>query len=123
VLSRQVMILVAMSAEVTWFEILRKKYESCPDFGEIYIMLRVLIERWTDFCYMMNIYLDSVSYVLHVRPSEILSWDCMMEIWHDFDQNKTIETIEHRFYWSSMKKDTAKIVGQYRTFQLAKQQK
>ena len=34
-LSRRMMILVAMSAEVTWFQRLREEYESCPDFGEI----------------------------------------------------------------------------------------
>jgi len=39
-LNRRVMILVAMSAEVTRFERLREEYESCSDFGEIYIMLR-----------------------------------------------------------------------------------
>ena len=39
VLSRRVMILVAMSAEVTGFERLREKYESCPDFGETYVTL------------------------------------------------------------------------------------
>ena len=35
-LSRRVMILVAMSTKVTGFERLREKYESCTDFGEIY---------------------------------------------------------------------------------------
>jgi len=35
-----VVILVPMSAEVTKFERLKEEYESCPDFGEIYIMLR-----------------------------------------------------------------------------------
>jgi len=39
-LSRRVMILVVMSAKVTGFERLKKEYESCPDFGEIYVMLR-----------------------------------------------------------------------------------
>ena len=32
-LSRRVMILVVMSAEVIGFERLREKYDSCPDFG------------------------------------------------------------------------------------------
>ena len=40
VLSQRVIILVAMSAEVTRFVRLREGYESCPDFGEIYVMLR-----------------------------------------------------------------------------------
>jgi len=38
-LSRHVMISVAMSAEVIGFERLRE-YDSCPDFGKIYITLR-----------------------------------------------------------------------------------
>ena len=38
-LSGRVMILVAMSAEVTGFERLREEYESCPDFREIYVTL------------------------------------------------------------------------------------
>ena len=41
-LSRCVMILLAMSAEVTGFERLKDEYESCPDFGEIcHIMGRI----------------------------------------------------------------------------------
>jgi len=34
-------------------------------------------------------------------------------------QNKTIEVIENKFYWWTLKRDVAKIVGQYRTCQLA----
>ena len=40
VLCRRVMILITMSAEVTVFERLREKCESCPDFGEIYVKLQ-----------------------------------------------------------------------------------
>ena len=29
-----------------------------------------------------------------------------------FDQNKTIETVDVRFYWPNLKRDVAKIVGQ-----------
>ena len=39
-LSRRVMILVAMNVEVIGFERLREEYDSCPDFGEIYVTLR-----------------------------------------------------------------------------------
>jgi len=85
VLSRRVMIFVAMSAEMTEFERLGEKYESCPDF-EKYIPCNGmgLLERWTGFCYMMNIYLDSVGYVFSIRPSGILSLgNCMLEVWLD----------------------------------------
>jgi len=37
-----------------------------------------------------------------------------------FERNKTIETVEHCFYWSSLKRDVARLVGQYRMCQLAK---
>ena len=40
-----------------------------------------------------------------------------------FGQNKTIEAVEHRFYWPSLKRDVSKVVSQCRTCQLAKQQK
>jgi len=40
-----------------------------------------------------------------------------------FDHNKMIEAFEYRFYWTNLKRDFAKIVGQYRACQLAKQQK
>ena len=40
-----------------------------------------------------------------------------------FDWNKTIEAVEYRFYWPSLKRDMTKIVGQFRTCQLAKQKK
>ena len=36
-LSQRVMILVAMSVEVIGFERLREEYESCLDFGKIYV--------------------------------------------------------------------------------------
>ena len=40
-----------------------------------------------------------------------------------FGRNKTIETVEHCFYWPSLKRDVARLVGQCRTCQLAKQRK
>ena len=40
-----------------------------------------------------------------------------------FGRNKTIEEVEHQFFWSSLKRDVTKLVGQYRTCQLAKYRK
>ena len=40
-----------------------------------------------------------------------------------FGRNKTIEAVEHRFYWPSLKRDVARLIGQCRTCQLAKQRK
>ena len=51
-----------------------------------------------------------------VCPSEILSWEVHAGgLAGHFCQNTTIEAVEHRFYWSSLKRDVAKIVGQCRT--------
>ena len=83
-----------------------------------------LFERWMSFCYM-NIYLDFVGYVFPIFPSGIfLSWKLHVGglVGH-FGQNKTMKVVEHEFYWPSLKRDVAKIVSQYRTYQPAKQQK
>jgi len=40
-----------------------------------------------------------------------------------FGRNKTIEAVEHHFYWPSLKRDVARLVRQCRTCQLAKQRK
>ena len=40
-----------------------------------------------------------------------------------FGRDKTITLVEDRFYWPSLKRDVAKVLGQCRTCQLAKQKK
>jgi len=40
-----------------------------------------------------------------------------------FGNEKTIETVEYKFYWPSLKRDVAKHVGRCHICQLAKQQK
>jgi len=83
-----------------------------------------LFVKWTIFYYKTVIYSDSVSYVFPARPSEILSWEIHVGgLAGHFGQNKTIDVVEHLFYWPSLKKDVTKIVSQCRTCQLAKQQK
>ena len=73
-LSRHIVILVAMSAEVIGFERMRKEYDLCPDFG---VTLRDgSIREMNGFLYYKTvIYSDSVSYAFPIRPSGIfLSW-------------------------------------------------
>jgi len=85
VLSRRVMILIAMSAKITGFKKLKEEYESCPDFGKY--MSRygtALFERWTVFCYKKAIYSGFVNYIFLVRFSEIFSLrKYMLEVWLD----------------------------------------
>jgi len=97
------------------------EYESCLDFGEIYVPSRDgSVQEMDEFCYKMDIYSDSVSFVFPVRPQgfSFLGSAC----WRSggtFRRNKTIEAVEHRFYWLIFKRDIAKIVGQCHTCQLS----
>jgi len=53
---------------------------------------------------------------------DFLSWELHVGgLAGHFDQ-KTIDVVEHKFYWPSLTRDVAEIVGQCRTCQLAKQQ-
>ena len=47
-LSRRISLQVAMSVETTGFERIQKEYESCPNFGEIYTLLRDGLAREMD---------------------------------------------------------------------------
>jgi len=85
VLSWRVKVLVAINSYVTGFENWErsichiptlKKYMSCYKMD--------LLERWTNLCYMTDIYLDSVSYVSPYVPQRFFSpGNCMLEIWLD----------------------------------------
>ena len=100
-LSRRVMTLVTMSTEVIGFERLREKYDSFPNFRKIYVTLRDGSVREMYICfYKTVIYSDSVRYVFAACPSGIFSWEVHAGglVGH-FAQNKTIEAVEHRFYW------------------------
>ena len=56
-LSRQVMLLSVMSMEVTEFERLKEEYESCPEFGEIYMTLKDENNRVVDGYHLQEGYL------------------------------------------------------------------
>jgi len=80
------------------------------------------VREMDDFCYKEDIYLDFVAiYSPYVPQGFLLLGNACWSLVGHFSQNKTIEHVEHKFYWSSLKRDVAKIVGQYRTCQLAKQ--
>ena len=56
-LSRRISLLVAMSVETTGFERIWKKYASCPDFGEIFTLLRDGLARERDNFFLQDGYL------------------------------------------------------------------
>uniref|UniRef100_A0A2N9H1I9 Reverse transcriptase n=1 Tax=Fagus sylvatica TaxID=28930 RepID=A0A2N9H1I9_FAGSY len=95
-LSRRLSLLSIMSVEVTGFERLKEDYDSCPDFGELYSNLCSTPHPTQDDYFLQNSH---------------------------FGRDKTIEEVEQQFYWPSLKRDVAKIVGQCRTCQLAKHRK
>ena len=115
-----------MIAEVIGFERLSEEYDSCSDFEEIYVTLRDGSVREMDGFLLQDGYLFWFSKLCIPRTflKDFLSWKIHVGgMAGHFGQNKMIEVVEHRFYWSSLKKDVVKIVGQCRMCQLAKQQK
>ena len=73
------------------------------------------------FC-IMNICLQDVSYAFQEPLSEFFVWELHVGgLAGHFGNEKTIEDVEYRFYWPSLKYDVAKHVGRCHICQLAKQ--
>lgn len=62
--------------------------------------------------------------ILHASFQDLLVWEMHAggSTGH-LGRDKTIDLVEDRFYWPSLRKDVAKIVSQCRTRQLAKAKK
>jgi len=83
------------------FERFREEYDSCPDFREIYITLRDRPTREMDKFLLHDIYLFRFRKLCISRTflRDFLSWELYAGgLAGHFDQNKTIEAVEHRFY-------------------------
>uniref|UniRef100_A0A2N9H5T6 Reverse transcriptase n=1 Tax=Fagus sylvatica TaxID=28930 RepID=A0A2N9H5T6_FAGSY len=125
-LSRRLSLLSIMSVEVTGFERLKEDYDSCPDFGELYSNLRSAPHPTQDDYFLQNGYLFKANRLCIPRTSirDFLVWELHAGgLAGHFGRDKTIEEVERQFYWPSLKRDVAKIVGQCRTCQLAKHRK
>ena len=95
-----------MSTEVVGFEKLKEEYESCPDFGKIYVTLRDGPVREMYGFLLQDGYLFRFRKLCIPRTSlrDFLSWELHAGgLAGHFGQNKTIEAVEHRFYWPSLK--------------------
>jgi len=112
-----------MSTEVVGFEKIKDTHETCPDFENIYTVLRDSLTHEIDGFLLQDRYLFRSHLLCIPRTSlrEFLVWELHAGglVGH-FGQNKIIEAIEYRFYWPSLKRDVARHVSQYRTCQLAK---
>ena len=105
------------------FEKIKDTYESCPDFENIYTVLRDSLTHEIDGFLLQDGYLFRSRLLCIPRTSlrEFLLWELHARgLTGHFRRNKIIEAVEHHFYWSSLKRDVARLVSQCRTCQLAK---
>ena len=112
-----------MSVETTGFERIQEEYESCPDFGEIYTLLRDGLARERDDFFLQDCYLFRANQLCipqgSTRDFIILKIHAGCLAGH-FGRNKTIELLERQFYWPSLKRNVNQIISQCRTYQTAK---
>ena len=76
-------------------EKIKGTYESCPDFGNIYTVLKNSLTHEIDDCLLQNGY-----------PSHLIElvWELHVGglVGH-FGRNKTTGAVKYRFYWPSLK--------------------
>lgn len=112
-----------MSIKVVGFEHLKDKYPNCKDFENIYSELLTNPSGDHDDFSLQDDYLFKGHRLC--LPSTSIRDQVIWER-HDrghFGRDKTIAMVEARFYWPSLKHDSATTVSQYRTCQLAKGRK
>ncbi|XP_072986675.1 uncharacterized protein [Typha latifolia] len=125
-LSRRVYLLSAISIKVTGFDKLKEDYTTCSDFGKIVLPLLTDPNLALDSYSLQDGYLFKANKlcVLRTFVRDFLVWDIHAGgLSGHFGRDKTIEKVERQFYWPSLKRDVAKLVGQCRTCQLAKHRK
>jgi len=125
-LSHCIFIFIKISMVVNGFEKIKTKYEPCPDFCDIYAIMIDGSTREVNGYTLHDRYLFLGWKLCIPRTSlkEFLVWELHVGglVGH-FENKKTIEVVEYRFYWPGSKHDVAKHVGRCHTCQLAKQQK
>ena len=100
-LSRRISLLVAMSVKTTGFKQIREEYESCPDFEEIYTLLRDGLARERNDFFLQDGYLFRATQLCipqgSTRDFIILEMHAGGLSGH-FGRNKTIELLERQFF-------------------------
>jgi len=113
-LSLYVTLLSIISVEVTGFERLKKKYESCSEFREVYMTLRDENIHIINGYHPYEWYLiwDNKLRIPKTPMHEFLIWEIHARgLSEHYRTNKAIEDLEHQLFWSSLKRDIAKLVG------------
>ena len=125
-LSRRASLLSTLSVEVIGMDRLKETYADCPDFGQIYAALQEgPSSDYVDYL-LQDGYLFRGTRLCIPRTSvrDFLIWEMHAGgLAGHFGRDKTIDTVEHRFYWPSLKRDVARIVAQCRTCAVAKMKK
>ena len=125
-LSRQVHLLTLVRVQVTGFESLKDSYSACPNFGPIVHALELgTSHEHRDYLRAKGYLLfKNRLYVPHTSVGDQLTWECHSGgLASHFGCDKTITTVEHQLYWSSLKRDVRNIVAQCRVCAFAKQVK
>ncbi|KAK8951621.1 hypothetical protein KSP39_PZI004098 [Platanthera zijinensis] len=122
-LSRRVSLLHTLRAQVDGFERMIMDYPTCPDFAALYTALsrdppdpiegfRIIdgfLFRGSRLCVPKTSYRDHLVWELHVGGAA-----------GHFGRDKSIATVEDRFYWPSLKNDVARIIRHCRVCQTTK---
>ena len=117
--------LSVMNTEVVVFEKIKDTYELYPDFRSIFTFLRDDVTFEVDDFLLQggyHLFLQAV-YLSHLLERFLSLGITCWGLAGNFGLNNTIEAVKHRFYWPSLKRDVARLIGQCRICQLAKQHK
>ena len=107
------------------FEKIKDEYSDCPDFGTIYANLSNNTGKHEEYI-LQEGYLFKGTKLCVPRTSrrDFLIWELHAGgLAGHFGVHKTTRLVEDQFFWPSLKRDVAKIVGQCRTCASAKQVK
>ena len=113
-----------MSIIVNDFKRLKTEDESCPDFHEIYAELKAGTTREVNGFVLHDgyLFLGCKLCIPRISLREFFIWELHAGgLAGHFENEKTIEAVEYKFYWPSWKLDVAKHVGKCYICQLAKQ--
>jgi len=100
-LSRRRALLSVISTEVVGFKKIKDTYESCPDFENIYTVLRDSLTYEIDGFLLQDGYLfrSRLLCILRISLREFLVWELHAGgLAGHFGRNKTFEAVEHHFY-------------------------
>ena len=122
-LSRRMSILVAVSHEVTGFERIKNDYESCPDFGEVFKVLKDGLVREQNDYFLLDGYVFKANKLCIPKTfvRDFIIWEMHAGgMSGHFGRNKTIATVADSFYWPNLHRDVANLIKQCCTCSLAK---